>query len=120
VNLVLRLAINALAVWLAVRLVGGLTFTGDGWALVGIAVVLAVVNAVVRPILKVLTFPAIILTLGLFLLVINAISLGIVAWVSGKLDLGFATTGFGATFLGALVVSIVTWFGEALSKRDDR
>lgn len=117
-RLLFRLAVNALAVWLAVAIVPGLEFSGDGWALAGVAVVLAVVNAVVRPVLSILALPAVILTLGLFLLVINAISLAIVIWVADRLDLGLTSTGFGATFVGAIVIAIVTWGGEVVSRRD--
>jgi putative membrane protein len=119
-GLLIRLAANALAVWLAVLIVPGLDFTGDAWALVGLAVILAAVNAVVRPVLTFLTLPAVILTLGLFLLVVNAIALSIVVWISGELDLGLTSTGFGANFFGAIVVSIVTWAGEVSSRRERR
>ena len=109
-----KLVVYAVAVWLAVRMVGGLHFDGTWVALAGIAVVLAIVNAVVKPILTVLSLPLIIVTLGLFLLVVNAMSLAVAIWLSGRLDLGLASDGFGATFLGALVISVVVWLAEAI------
>ncbi len=117
--MVLRVGLNALAVWLAVAIVGGLQFDGNWVALIAIAIVLAVVNAVVKPLILVLSLPAIFVTLGFFLLFVNAAMLGITIWISGRLDLGLTSTGFGATFLGALVVSVVAWWGERLLPIDD-
>lgn len=117
IRLILKIAVYALAIWLAVRLIDGLTFDGTNLALLGIAVILAVVNAVVKPIVKVLSFPVVLLTLGLFLLVINALMLWMTVWLSGELDLGLTSDGFGATFLGALVISVVVWIAEAITER---
>lgn len=117
-NLILRLAINAGAVWLAVALIDGLTFDGTWVALVIIAAVLAVINAIVKPVVKLLSLPFVILTLGLFLLVVNAAMLQLVVAISRATELGLDSTGFGATFLGAIVVSLVTWVGEVLTGVD--
>lgn len=114
-----KLVVYAAAVWLAVRVVDGLEFDGTWVALAGIAVVLAIVNAVVKPILTVLSLPLIILTLGIFLLVVNAMSLAVTIWLSGQLDLGLTSEGFGSTFLGAIVISVVVWLAEAIVK-DER
>jgi putative membrane protein len=118
---VLKLAATAAGVWVAVRLVSGLEFDGSIWALIGVAILIAVVNAFVKPILKILSLPVVLLTLGLFLLVINGIALAIVLWLAApeRLDLGFTSTGFfWATFLGALVISIVSWVLEAILLRE--
>lgn len=117
-RLVLKIAVYALAIWLAVRIIDGLNFDGDWIALAGIAVVLALVNAIVKPIVKVLSFPVVLLTLGLFLLVINALMLWLTIRVSDGLELGLTSDGFGSTFLGALVISVVVWIGEAVTDRD--
>jgi putative membrane protein len=117
VGAVLKIVINAAAVWVAVALLGGLEFDGSPLALLGIALLLGVINVVVKPILTVLSLPLIVLTLGLFLLVVNAISLAIVIALSGALDLGLTSDGFGWTLLGALVISIVSWGLEALFAR---
>ena len=77
---VLRILINALALWVATRIVPGLSFDGPVPMLVAVALVFAVVNAIVRPILKILTFPALILTLGLFYFILNGILLWMVSW----------------------------------------
>lgn len=114
-GLLLKVLINAAALWVAVALIPGLTFDGDPPALLGIALVLGLVNVVIRPIVTVLSLPLIILTLGLFLVIVNGIVLHVVIAVSRALELGLDSTGFGATILGALVVSIVSWGLETLS-----
>ncbi|TVR34152.1 MAG: phage holin family protein [Nitriliruptor sp.] len=114
-GIVIKILINAAALWVAVQVVPDLDFDGTIPALLGIALVMGVINAVVRPILQVLSFPLILLTLGLFLLVVNAITLAIVVAVSGALGLGLSSGGFGATFLGALIISLVAWGLETLT-----
>lgn len=116
-RIILRLLITAAAVWIAVQVVEGLEFTGSWVNLLVIAMILAVVNTLARPIVTVLSLPIVLLTLGLFLLVINAAMLGITVWLSREFGLGLTSTGFQATFLGALVVTLVSWVGEALLGR---
>jgi putative membrane protein len=108
-HIVWRLAVNAVALWVATRLVPGISFAGDWWLLVGVALVFGVVNVIVRPILIVLTLPFLLITLGLFLLVLNAVMLLLTSAASDALGLGFHVDGFGAAFLGALVVSVVSF-----------
>lgn len=107
---ILGLLATAAGLWVAVSIVPGLEFDGNWWAFAGLALLVAITNMIVRPILKILSFPVIILTLGLFLLVINALVLQLVVWLVApeRLDLGLTSTGFfWATFLGALVITIV-------------
>jgi putative membrane protein len=104
---VIRLLVNAAALWVATQLVPGVVFDGDWLTLLAVALVFGVVNAVVRPVTKLVTFPFIILTLGLFLFVINGLMLMLTSFLSDKLGLGFDVRGFGAAFWGALVVSLV-------------
>ena len=104
----LRLLINAVALWVATRMVPGVTFTGETGYLVVVALVFGLLNALVRPILTLLTCPLLILTLGLFTFVINAVILLLTSALSGTLGIGFHVSGFWAAFLGALVVSIVS------------
>jgi putative membrane protein len=107
-HFLLRLLINAAALWVAIRLVPGIDYQGHWISLLVVALVFGVLNASVRPMLKLLTFPLLILTLGLFTFVINALMLWLTAWVSGLLNLGFYISGFWSAFLGGLVVSIVS------------
>lgn len=108
-SILLRLLINAAALWVATRIVNGISFTGDIPTLLGVALVFGVLNAVLRPILMVLTIPFLIITLGLFTFVLNAVMLLITSAASDALGLGFQVDGFGSAFLGALVVSLVSF-----------
>ncbi len=116
---ILKLAATAAAIWVAVWIVSGLEFDGSFWGFVGVSAILLVANAVVKPILNVLSFPLILVTLGLFLLITNALVLQFTVWLSGELDLGLSSTGFfWATFLGALVISVVRWLADAVLDDD--
>jgi putative membrane protein len=114
-GIVLKVLINAAALYVAVLVLDGIEFDGTVPALLLIALVMGVVNAVVQPILRVLSLPLILLTLGLFLIVINAIVLSIVIAISGALDLGLSTQGFGWTLAAAVIVSLVAWGLETLT-----
>jgi putative membrane protein len=120
-NFLIKLAITALGVWVAFSIVPGLDFDGSIWNLIVIAVVLSLVNAIVKPLMNLLSLPLVILTLGLFLLVTNALALQLVIWLSEpeRLDLGLTSTGFfWATFLGALVISVVRFATEKIARLD--
>ena len=108
-NLLIRLIINALALWLATRLVDGISFDGQIAFLFVVALVFGAVNTIVKPILMVLTFPFLIVTLGLFLLVLNAVMLWLTGAISDATGLGFHVSSFKAAFIGGLVVSIVSF-----------
>jgi putative membrane protein len=116
-HVLLRLLINAAALWVATRLVAGITYTGDGAALFGVALVFGVLNVSIKPILFVLSLPFVIFSLGLFTLVINAVMLLITATASNALGLGFAVADFEAAFKGALVVTVVS-FGLSMFVSD--
>ncbi|MEW6338937.1 MAG: phage holin family protein [Acidobacteriota bacterium] len=108
-GLVLRWLIAAAALFVAAKLVPGITVEGNSWAAFAVmALVLGLVNAVVRPLLKLLTCPLILLTLGLFLLVINALMLLLASWLAQAVGFGFHVSGFWPAFWGALIVSVVT------------
>jgi putative membrane protein len=105
---VIRLLINAAALWAAVRLVPGVSFSGDGRLLLVVALVFGVLNACLKPVLMILTLPFLLVTLGLFTFILNAFLLWMTSAVSGAMGLGFHVAGFKAAFVGALVVSIVS------------
>ncbi len=109
----LRLVVNTVAVFLAANLVPGIHVAGWGTALLA-GLILGFVNAIIKPILFVLTLPFTIVTLGLFIFVVNAICLALVAWLVP----GFTIGGFWAALLGALVISLVSWVLHAIV--DDR
>lgn len=104
----LRLLATAAALWIATQIVPGIAHTGPWTSLLLVAIVFGVLNAIVRPILKLLTCPLILLTLGLFTFVINALMLWLTSAVSGSLGIGFHVSGFIPAFLGALVVTVVS------------
>ena len=106
---VIRLVVNAVAVFLAANLVPGIHVSGPGAALLA-GLILGFVNALIKPVLFVLTLPFTILTLGLFIFVVNAICLALVAWLVP----GFTVSGFGAALLGAIVISAVSWLLHAI------
>ncbi len=108
-NLLLRWVINAVALWVAASAVPGIHNDGGWKVLFVVALIFGLVNALIRPLLTLLTCPLIILTLGLFTLVINALMLWLASWLGRQAGLGFYVDGFWAAFLGALVVSIVSW-----------
>jgi putative membrane protein len=105
---VIRLLVNAAALWVATRIVTGVTYTGALLPFLGVALVFGIVNAFIRPLLKFVTFPLIIVTFGIFALVVNGLMLWLTSSLSDTLGLGFHVRGFGAAFWGALVVSIVS------------
>lgn len=108
VDRILRVLSIALALWVAVRVLPGLRFEGSALALVGTAVVIGVVNALVRPLMTLLTLPMVVVTLGLFLLVVNGIALELALWIAGLFGSGLASDGFGWTVLAAIVLSLVS------------
>ncbi|MCU1382386.1 MAG: rane protein of unknown function [Acidobacteria bacterium] len=103
-----RLLVNAAALWVATRVVPGVSYEGGALPLLAVALVFGVVNAILRPVAKILTFPLIIVTLGIFALVINGLMLWLTSSLSSALGLGFHVSGFWAAFWGALVVSFVS------------
>ncbi len=103
----LRMAISALGLWIAAAIVPGMTIQSAG-SLAVAALLLGIANAVVRPVVILLTFPITLVTLGLFLLVINAAMLALVA----ALLEGFALRGFGSALLGSIIVSLTAWIAS--------
>jgi len=101
---VIRVLVNAAAIWLASRIVPGITADSGGQILLA-ALVLGLINALVRPVLVLLTLPLTLLTLGLFLLVLNAFCLRLTSWLVS----GLHVDGFWPALLGAIVISLVSW-----------
>ncbi len=117
-GIVIRVLINAAALWVAIAILDGINLEGDSFAaLLGIAIVLGVVNVVIRPLLVLLSLPLVVLTLGIFLLIVNTVAMWLVIVISDALGFGLSSAGFGWTFAAALVVSIVSWLLEAFTGR---
>jgi putative membrane protein len=129
VELVIKVLINAAALWAAVQLIPQITFNygADWWKLLAVALIFALVNSYIRPIVKALSFPVSLMTLGLVGFVINAVMLLLTAFLSTQLKLGFKVGGFPpnlnsdalvGAILGAIVISIVSTLASlALSPR---
>jgi putative membrane protein len=108
-GLILRFLFGVAGLWIAARVVHGISYR-DTTSLLEAALLLGVINAVVRPVLVILTLPLTIITFGLFLLVINALTLKLVTLFLH----GFHVVGFWPAVLGALIVSVASWIGQAL------
>jgi putative membrane protein len=120
-SLLLHWLLNAAALWVAAALVPGLEFTGGPGRLLLVAAVFGVVNSTLRPLLTVLTCPLIVVTLGLFTLVLNALMLLVTGWLSESWNLGFTVGGFWAAFFGGLVVGLVSMvLSLALAPKESR
>jgi putative membrane protein len=107
-SLLLHWIFNAGALWVAAALIPGLNFEGGLGRLLLVAAVFGIVNSTLRPLLTVLTCPLIVVTLGLFTLVINALMLLVTGWLSESWNLGFTVSGFWSAFFGGLVVGLVS------------
>ena len=108
VGFLFRAALSMIGLWIATRCISGIRIE-DARTLVLAGLVLGVVNAIVRPIAVLLTFPLTIVTLGFFLLVVNAGMLGLTAWLLH----GFHIAGFGPALLASLIVSVTGWIGSS-------
>jgi len=119
---------NAIALAVAAWAFDGIWFEGAGHGtaeirdklvpLLVVALILGVVSSFVKPVLKILSIPFIIVTLGLFLLVINAAMLMLTSWLAGLLDVGFHVNGFWTAVGGAIVITVVDWIVDGLIGRD--
>ena len=105
---IIRWAINALALYVAILVVPGINYDGGWTGLLWLALIIGLLNALVRPLLKFLPCPLIILTLGLFTIVINTILLMLTSSIGQSLNLGLSVDGFWTAVLGSIVISIVS------------
>jgi putative membrane protein len=105
---IIRWVINVIALYAAILIVPGIEFSGRWTGVLWMALVIGLLNASVRPLLKFLTCPLIILTLGLFTIIINAVILLLANWVGQSFNLGVTVDGFWSALLGSLVISIVS------------
>lgn len=113
-NFVVKTIANAGALAVAIWLLQDITLTGTStgkkaWTLILVALVFGLVNFLVKPVVKLLSLPLFILTLGLITLVINALMLLLTSWLADQLDLSFHVEGFWTAVLGGLIISVVSW-----------
>jgi putative membrane protein len=108
-KLILRILINAVAIWLTSLLLPGFNFSGNFLNLIVVAIIFGLVNALIRPIVKLLTLPITLITLGLFTLVINALMLILTAWISSSLSLGGGIfQNLWIAFVAAIIISVIS------------
>jgi len=106
----IRWAINTLALYVAIAIVPGIEPESTRWfALLILGLIFGLLNAIVRPILKMLTCPLILVTLGFFVLILNTLLFYLTGWLGSKFHIGFTVNNFWAAFLGALVTSVVSF-----------
>jgi|SRR5690625_1843989 len=123
---IFRVIANAVGIWLASELIGGLSLETDGtWqntliVVVVIAAVFTLVNMIIRPIIKFFTFPLYIITLGLFFLVVNALMLMLTSRLTGVFDYGLHIDGFGTAVLASVVISLISTIVSALLPSERR
>lgn len=125
-TLLLRLVGNAVALYVASTLIDGIQFGANGevdfGSLLAVTLIFGVINAVIKPFVKVATCPAFLVTLGLFTFVVNALMLLLTGWLAGLLNVDFRVDGFGPAFWGAIVISLVSYLLSLFisSESDDK
>ncbi|MCA0296590.1 MAG: phage holin family protein [Actinobacteria bacterium] len=122
--IIIRFLASAAALAVATWALPGITLAdGDTWnramTMLAVAAIFGVVNALVKPLFKFVAAPLIFLTLGIFLLIINALLLELVSWAAGEINLGWHVADWGSAFLGALIVSVVSFVLNAFFKRSE-
>lgn len=121
---VVWIATNAVALAVAAWLLDGIKVSGKDWPdailpLVLAAIILGAVTVFVEPVVKLLSLPFIILTLGLFLIVINALMLMLTSWICDQVDVGFSVDGFWTAVVGGIIITLVTGFIDLVAIEDD-
>lgn len=111
IRALVQVVLNGVAVLIAARLVPGISYTGSLWSLLIVGLVIGLINLIVKPIVTFFSFPLIIVSLGLFYLVINGLMLYLVAWLLPALRV----EGCGAAILGGLVIAVVNWLARAFT-----
>ncbi len=114
-RIIIRILINAAALWVAAQLLDGITLSDQPVSVLIVAVVFGLVNSFIRPVVKLLTFPFTIVTLGLFTLVVNAAMLQLTDWLTEGLNV----VGFWTSVLGGIIISLVSWFLSVLLPDDE-
>ncbi len=107
-NALIKWLINTIAIILAVRIVPGITYGGDWAGILAVGVIFGLINTVIRPVIRLFSLPLLIISLGLFTFVINALMLSLTSWISGELKLGFHVGSFKAALIGSLLISLVS------------
>lgn len=117
VRFLLRWGVCSLGLWIATAILGDkLTYDSSVWVLIIAGLILAIVNSIIKPILVLFTLPAVLLTLGLFMLVINALTVMLTAWLYGPLDV----SGFWAAMLAGLIIGVVNFLVSVILEDNEQ
>ncbi len=117
--MLIKWLINTIAIMLAIKWVPGIVYNGAWWGILVVSVIFGLVNTFIRPFVKILALPLILISLGLFSFVINALMLLLTSLLSAEFSLGFHVTGFKAAFWGALVISLVSMVLSCLTPSEE-
>ena len=112
--------INTIAIMLAIKYVPGIVYTGEWWGILFVGIIFGLINTFIRPFIKLFALPLLILSLGLFTFIINAMMLSLTSWLSDKFYLGFDVEGFKAAFWGSLLISIASMVLSCLIPSDEK
>jgi len=116
----IKWVMNTIAIILAIKFVPGIVYSGAWWGILLVSMIFGFVNTVIRPLVKLFTFPLLILTLGLFTFILNAMMLSLTSWLSESMHIGFRVEGFKAAFWGSFVISIVSLVLGCLMPPEDK
>ncbi|MEM8862169.1 MAG: phage holin family protein [Chloroflexota bacterium] len=114
-NLLIRLGINAVALYAAAYFIDGITLSENWVSVIIVAAIFGIINAIIKPIVKILSIPFILITLGLFTLVVNALML----WLTSALSSALVVDGFGPAFWGAIIISLISWLLSSFLSDDE-
>ena len=112
--------INTIAIMLAIKYVPGIVYTGEWWGILVVGIIFGLINTFIRPFIKLFALPLLILSLGLFTFIINAMMLSLTSWLSDKIHLGFHVEGFKAAFWGSVLISIASMVLSCLIPSDEK
>jgi len=112
--------INTIAIMLAIKYVPGIVYTGEWWGILFVGIIFGLINTFIRPFIKLFALPLLILSLGLFTFIINAMMLSLTSWLSDKFYLGFHVEGFKAAFWGSVLISIASMVLSCLIPSDEK
>ena len=112
--------VNTIAIMVAIKFVPGIVYTGEWWGILVVGLIFGLINTFIRPFIKLFAMPLLILSLGLFTFIINALMLSLTSWLSDSVHLGFHVEGFKAAFWGSLIISLTSMALSCLIPSDDR
>ena len=112
--------VNTIAIMLAIKFVPGIVYAGQWWGILVVGLIFGLINTFIRPFIKLFALPLLIISLGLFTFIINAMMLSLTSWLSGKFQLGFHVEGFRAAFWGALLISLASLVLSCLIPSDEK